>query len=233
MSDPPRSTVSKLDRVNRARSSRGLTVRPPARVVVDHVVAGVQFLAELVDAVALGKPAGEPGDDHVVGLETELVGQHVRGVAGGDGLCGRAGRVRSHRKARARTKMKIKIDRRGRFRFTRRRFWRIERRWRKTEWRAPCAPRAYLFATPAALRNRMVERHFFFSSLFKFFHVLRKNGPIKRLLNNRRTKTRLFFSTMSCFLLFSPVLSSASTTVSRCVTTTTTTNKCHLCGVTR
>lgn len=73
-----------------AAAAAMLTVRPSRLVVVDHVHAGVQFLPHLVDAVALGKPAGQPGDHDVFGLEAELVGQHV-------GLDGRsAGGVRGH-----------------------------------------------------------------------------------------------------------------------------------------
>lgn len=66
------------------------TVGPSPRVGVDHVLAGVQLPAELVDGVALGQPAGESGDHDVLGLEAELVGQHV-------GLDGRfVGGVRCH-----------------------------------------------------------------------------------------------------------------------------------------
>lgn len=103
----------------RLGSRLGLTVRPPTGVVVDHVVTGVQFLAELVHAVALGEPAGEPGDDHVVGLKTELVGQHVWRLAGVDGGCGRGGRVRGHcgrKKRKLERKSKLNFGT-SRFRF--------------------------------------------------------------------------------------------------------------------
>lgn len=78
------------------------------------------------------------------------------------------------------------------------------------------------------------------NGIFFFFQIVsrltQKRSDKTRLLNNRRTKTRLFFSFLGVDVLFLPlslpplVLSSTLTTVLRWITTT---NKCHLYGVTR
>lgn len=54
-----------------------ITVGPSRRVRVHQVLAGVQLPLELVDGVALGHAARKSGDHYVLGLEAELVGQHV------------------------------------------------------------------------------------------------------------------------------------------------------------